>query len=282
MNLISLTLARNSAWCIEATIGHALNYCDSAVVLCHACTDGTQEILRSAFGKRVDLIEVAEADRWNEMRHRQATLRRGRELGGTHFMILDDDEVVADPLVPQMREFADRFAPGQVALMPMVCCWRDLDHYRCDRDNNPFARLGKSTFFTDSPTLSWKPRSGYHHHHTHPFGSTPVRFNPGRCRWMHLQHASWPRLVVKQTWYMAAELLRYGEVKADYRRTMSEIGVERREVPADWWAPGLKSKIDLESEPWQLRDLRRMIDERGVDFFRVHDIPIDMALSYWT
>lgn len=278
MKLISLTICRDSAWCIEAVVGHALGYCDAAVVLCHACTDGTPDILRSM--DRVSVIEVPGADRWDEMTHRQATLRLGRAIRGTHFLILDDDEVAAEPMAARMRDVCHKLAPGEVAMMPMVCCWRDLDHYRSDGPGNPFANLHKSTVFADAPYLSWESRGGYHHHHTHPFGSTQRRFTPAVHRWMHLQHASWPRLVVKQTWYMAMELLRYGEVRANYRGSMSETGLELSPIPEGWW-PDVKSKIDLDAPPWQLEDLRRMIRQKGPRFFRQNDIPIDRALSYW-
>ena len=279
MNLTSLTICRDSAWCIEATLTHALRYCDQAVVLCHATTDGTQDILKAM--DRVDVIEEPDATKWNEMHDRQKTLDRGRELGGTHFLILDDDEVAADPMVPTMRKAAEALNPGEILMQAMVCCWRDLDHYRCDKQTNPFARLYKSTVFADAPELSWRPQGDYHHHHTHPYGSYQLRPGPGPYRWLHLQHSSWPRLVTKQCHYMCMELLRYGEVKADYRRTMSEHGLERREIPADWWADGLKDMIDLEAEPWQLGDLKKMIKAKGIQFFRANDIPVDKALSYW-
>lgn len=280
MNLISLTLARNSAWCIEATIGHALRYCDSAVVLCHSCTDGTQDILRSM--DRVDVIEVKADDKWDEMRHRQAMLDRGRELGGTHFLILDDDEAVADTLVGSMRGLGDKLAPGDLAIMPMVCCWRSLERYRSDRRFNPFAKLMKSTVFCDSAELSWQPINGYHHHHTHPFNARCLRFRTANdAKWLHFQHASWPRLVTKQTWYMAMELCRYGKVVAAYAKSMDETGLELSPVPPDWWSD-LKSKIDLTARPWQVDDLKRMVDERGVEFFTDNGINVNQALDYWT
>ncbi|MFA6043377.1 MAG: glycosyltransferase family 2 protein [Phycisphaerales bacterium] len=279
MRLISLTLARNSAWCIEGTLRHALRYCDEAVVLCHACTDGTQDILRDI--DRVRIIETADADTWVEMEHRQRTLDEGRRLMGTHFLILDDDEIVADPAVKLMRPIAGTLKPGDIAMMPMVCCWRDLDHYRSDDPRtNPFARLCKSTVFADSPDLCWHAKDGYNHHHTQPYNSRQLLYAPGDLRWMHLQHASWPRLVTKQIHYMCREMVLYGGVKANYLRSMSEEGLALTPVPDAWW-PGERALIDLEAEPWQAADLKNMVDKHGIRFFRDEGIPVEQALKFW-
>lgn len=279
MNLISLTLARNSAWCIEAVLRHALNYCDAAVVLCHSCTDGTQDIVRSI--DRTHVIEVDEAEGWSEMKHRQQTLDTARELGATHFLILDDDEVAAQPLVERMRPLAESLNPGVVAAMPMVCCWRDLDHYRSDKLHNPFRNLHKSTVFADHPLLCWDDGTEYQHHHTAPRRSAamPVRPRDG-AMWMHLQHASWPRLVTKQTWYQMHELCRYGRVVADYAGSMSERGLERTPVPVAWWNEW-KSLIDLDARPWQADDINRMVAKHGINFFTDNGINVKQALDYW-
>jgi hypothetical protein len=62
---------------------------------------------------------------------------------------------------------------------------------------------------------------------------------------------------------------------------MDETGLELSPVPPDWWS-GLKSKIDLTARPWQADDLKRMVDERGAEFFMQHSINVNLALDYWT
>lgn len=279
MKLISLTICRNSAWSIRAVLAHALQYCDRAVVLSHASEDNTDDIVLE-FGERVHLVN-ATGESWDEMTHRQLTLFFGRELGGTHFVILDDDEMMAQHLVPLARQRIKALAPGELMRMPMPNLWRSVDQYRSDPES-PFTRCVKSVAFADSPELHWKSSDGYQHHHTHPFNCRPVLWAPdGPAGWLHFQHANWDRLITKQYWYMCMELCRYGEVRANYQGTMDETGIGFSPVPEQWKSP-LWDDIDLTAEPWQVNDIRRMVAEKGLQFFTSHNIPINTILNLWT
>jgi hypothetical protein len=279
MKLISLTICRNSAWSIEPVITHALKYCDEAVVLAHACEDNTVEILRK-FDDRIHIISTEKGPEWDEMAHRQKALEEGRVHGGTHFVILDDDEIMAEHLVPVFRAKAETLLPGELLRMPMRGCWRAVDQYRSD-PGNPFTKCQKSVVFADSPNLHWKDDSGYQHHHTHPYNCTPWLWatEPG-VGWMHFQHAYWPRLLVKQTWYMCMELCRYGEIRANYKGTMDEKGLETSPVPDHWKSPEIE-RLDLTAEPWQVKDIRRMVEERGEKFFTRNGVEIKSILAHW-
>lgn len=278
MKLVSLTICRNSAWSIGPVIRHALKYCDSAVVLTHACTDQTLNILRR-FDDRVTIMQTVDEE-WDEMHHRQMTLNYGREIGGTHFLILDDDEMLTNNLVPHIRERAERLQPKQIMRQPMRCCWRSLDQYRSDC-GNPFSQCWKSVIFADAPDLYWEDEDGYQHHHTHPYNSVEARWDaPQGGGWLHFQHANWRRLVAKQTWYMCMELCRYGVIRANYHGTMDETGLQTTPVPPEWWSP-LRDKIKLTAEPWQVRDIRRMVTERGEDFFTRNGVRTASVLKEW-
>lgn len=279
MKLISLTICRNSSWSIRAVVEHALQYCDEAVVLVHASTDGTIDILRT-MGDRVHILGASDGS-WNEMEHRQMTLDCGRDDGGTHFLILDDDEMMAQHLVPRARERIAALAPGELMRMPMPNLWRSTDQYRSD-PASPFTRCVKSVAFADSPELHWKASDGYQHHHTHPFNCRPLLWAPdGPAGWLHFQHANWDRLITKQYWYMCMELCRYGVVKANYRGTMDETGIAFSPVPPEWKSP-LWDDIDLKATPWQVADIKRMVDAKGLQFFTAHNIPIQSILDLWT
>jgi len=275
MKLIALTICRNSAWVIRAVAGHALTYCDGMVAVCHSCTDGTPDILRD-LGATV--LEVK--GEWKEMVHRQTTLEMGRSLGGTHFVVLDDDEFLANHLTDTFRDIAHRLKPGQVLQQPMANCWRSMDRYRCDV-GNPFSCTWKTSVFRDHPDLNWRPDGGYQHHHTHPYGGKLGKNYPLDGGWLHLQHANWKRLVLKQTWYQAMELCRYGKVKANYKGTMDEAGLKVRPVPPHWWDPEFKKLIRLEDPPWQLQDLRRMVKKQGERFFEGEGVKVNAVLKHW-
>lgn len=264
MKLISLTIARNSSWCIAATLSHALKYCDGAVVLLHNTTDDTAKILRK-LDPRITIASVT-GEHWDEMLHRQQVLDIGRDMGGTHFLVLDDDEILTESLVPRMRDLAENHPVGSCVHLPLLSCWRSLDQYRSDL-GNPFSTAYKTCLFADAPHIGWKATGGYHHHHTSPFGTLMVRrYSHTDGGFMHLQHANRDRLVTKQTWYMCMELVRWGKINADYRGTMNEAGLRVSPINPKWWGPE-RDLIKLNQEPWQLADMRRMITEKGADFF---------------
>jgi hypothetical protein len=271
MKLVSLTIARNSSWCIRATIHHALRYCDAAVVVLHASTDATLDILRE-FDQRVTIAKLEEPE-WNEMEHRQTSLNIGRQIGGTHFVILDDDEILTMPVVSKMREYTESL-PADVCLhLPLLCCWRSLDQYRSD-PGNPFSTSYKSVMFADGPGIGWESLDGYQHHHTSPYGTDMYRWlRHDIGGYMHLQHANWRRLVAKQTWYMCMELCRWGKIKADYWGTMREDGLATTPVPPSWWGEE-KAWLRPEQEPWHIAEIQRMVRERGAEFFLQHKVNV--------
>jgi hypothetical protein len=278
MKLISLTIARNSAWSIEAVIGHALQYVDSAVVLLHASTDDTLKKLQR-MDDRVTIAKLPEQE-WNEMQHRQLTLNIGRDLGGTHFVILDDDEFLTQNLVPHVRGMCEQLKPGQLIRQPMRCCWRSLDQYRSDR-GNPFTECWKSVAFVDTPAACWETKDGYQHHHTHPYGITARNVtHPNGGGWLHIQHANWKRLVTKQVWYMCMEIVRYGAIRANYQGTMDETDLELSPVPKAWWS-AFRNKLHLKAEPWQAEDLSRMVKQHGADFFASRGVDVLPVLKGW-
>lgn len=271
MKLVSLTISRNSAWVIRATITHALRYCDSAVVLLHASTDETLSILRR-FDERLTIAKL-EDPQWNEMEHRQTTLNIGRELGGTHFVVIDDDEILTNNLRNKIRDWAEQIPPRACLHLPLLSCWRSLDRYRSDQGNT-FSMAYKTVLFADAPGVNWQPKGKYQHHHTAPYGTEMLRWlRHDLGGYLHLQHANWDRLVTKQTWYMCMELSRWNKINADYRRTMDEEGLQTLPVPAEWWSKE-RNYIALAQPSWHAADIKRMVAERGARFFESYGVKV--------
>lgn len=273
MKLVSLTICRNSEWCIEATLRAALRWCDAAVVLNHASDDDTLQILtrlQTEFRERITIIHESNPV-WSEMRHRQRTLEHARRLGATHCAIVDDDEILCETLVPTIRDRIAALAPGEVLAIPWLMLWRSLDRYRVD-PHSVFARSHVTMAFADAPHLRWEPTDGYEHHARAPRGGVITRERPVNGGGvMHFQHANWRRLVAKQTWYQMMELCRWPEfgvekIRRRYLPTLDERGLTTQPVPASWWGPE-KALIQIDAEPWQERDMRRMISEKGRDYF---------------
>jgi hypothetical protein len=103
------------------------------------------------------------------------------------------------------------------------------------------------------------------------------------------------------------ELCRWGHIKANYRGTMDEKGLQTSPVPDEWISPEMQF-LDLKAEPWQAKDILLMVRaqglaccnlihppvegnltlfaesllrEKGVEFFNQHGVDTETILNFW-
>lgn len=275
MKLVALMLIRDEQWAIGASLRMALRWCDGVFVLMDRCTDDTWSIVRQVVNVtqpgRVWYEKTAPADVWLEMDHRQYSLEMGRKMGGTHFAIVDGDEVLTLNCVDQVRGWFEALRPGELLELPRLAM-SDLDHYW--DDGSEHAEGGITLGFADRPDLAWKPRGveQYHFHGRPPENSGPIKLPIGRDKAaggvMHLQYANRARLTVKHLWYAVNERVRWpnrktpAELNAIYGAALA-IPKRTREMPASWWGEE-KKFIDVnEKESWHLAEVREMVAKHG-------------------
>ena len=274
MNLIALTPVRNEAWILGASLRQTLKWCDEVIVLAHCCTDSTVDIVidvAEEHAGRVHLI-VEDNPNWAEMDHRQRLLEEARKRRASHIAIVDADEILTENAIPGVRDRIGWLRPGDCANVGMPCIWRSLEQYRTD-PGIWANRSDLSLAFADHPNLRWQRDNGYDHHHRYPHGS--VRTDIGHTIHggvMHLQWASWRRLVAKQTWYQMMEVVKYPEksprdIASDYSRAMDEKNLRLSSVPAEWWDETLKRYIDLAAASWHERECERLLSVYGAARF---------------
>lgn len=274
--IIGLLCVRNESWILNVSARAALNYCDELVIVDHASTDETERIVHDLNGEYPWRIQYSRwhDPEWKEMEIRQHSLELGRKFRGTHFVMVDADEVLTANLLPQIGDWIKGLKPGEVLDLPMIPM-RDLDHYQ--DDDSVWSRAFISTAFADAPNLTWKPSiDGYQHHHRLPYGTNPKVVKP--LAWMskggvmHLQFANERRLLAKHILYAMNDHLRWPG-----RETVQELNWKygqalqppRNLTAADpsWWAPYDKSKIKLDGIPWQEFEIRRLVKEHGIEKF---------------
>lgn len=277
MKLVALICTRNSDWVIGLSLRAALMVADEAVVLLHNCTDRTAEIVEdvSRETQRVSTI-VKDGSLWPEMAHRQLMLEVAREQGATHILLIDDDEVISGNLLPSIRGHIKVNTSGFIFQLPWLQLRDGIGHVM---KSGMWGEQNVSTAFRDRPDFHWATTGldGYDHHHRHPLGASSFLMcfppQPGRNGGlMHLQFASRRRLLAKQAWYQAVETIRWPNRKmADYVRTVRESeAASVAPVPESWWRPygHLMQYLDVYAEPWQERELHRMIAEHGRERFK--------------
>jgi len=178
MRLIALMPVRNEDWVIGLTSRAVLQWVDHLVVLEHANRDATADILREVAQEYPDRVTVLNepGETWTEMAHRQRLLEEGRRQGGTHFALIDADELLAGGSTCDfIRGCTDQLAPGKFCLVPLRAMWRTLLQYR--QDASVWSRARATVTFADHPSLCWQTAGGYDYHHREPYGSTLGRYS---------------------------------------------------------------------------------------------------------
>ena len=95
MKIVGLIPARNESKIIEQCL-HALSfYTDAIIYLDDASDDNSVAIVESVADKyRVEKIIKKKIWKRDEPGDRNALLKAGREIGGTHFIVIDADEML--------------------------------------------------------------------------------------------------------------------------------------------------------------------------------------------
>lgn len=283
MKLIGLMLMRNERWIADFAIAVALQWCDEVLIMLDRCTDDTAMIAAS-FGLthpgRVKIIDSPiSASVWNEMNLRQMMLVEGRNMGGTHFAIVDADEALTKNLIPQVRGFFTALNQGELLDLPMLAA-RTLCEYH--DDNTVWSKAVITLGFCDMPTLAWRPGAdGYQHHSRPPFGnigrSTPLNRDKGKGGVLHLQFANQRRLLAKHVLYRMVDHLRWPGREAvarlnwKYDQALDLTKAAYTKIPSDWWAMPT-SMINLNDVPYQEEEIKKLIGAFGAAAFAGLDL----------
>lgn len=274
MNLVGLMLVRNSDWVIGLSLRAALLWCDSVVVMMHNCTDGTSDIVAEIACQSGRVIALVDnSAEWEEMRLRQTMLEAGRELlNGTHFALIDDDEVLTGNLLSRIRKYCESIPDGGVLFLPWLQ-FSAAGYPPQVMSSGIWANQNVSLAFSGHAAFHWEARDGYDFHHRNPMGLPFAPFCPVADRGagvMHFQFVSRRRLLAKQFLYQLTEMKRWpgrksaSEVAAYYSQTVTESeAAALSPVPDSWWLPYAEwlplMKPDL--EPWQEAECKRLLRE---------------------
>lgn len=273
--------ARTEGWVIGLSIRVAAMWCDEVIVLDHASTDDTAEIACQVAAETGKVTLLSEPNpEWAEMSHRQALLECARERGATHIALIDADEVLTANLLDKIRPMIEAVPPGLYLQIPMRNMHRSIAAYRSDR--SPFGYTVTTVAFADRPGVGWRDAGGYPHHHREPYGAQcfqriyPEALDGGV---MHLQFASWRRLLAKHCLYKCSERVRFpnkpvAQIDKMYSLAPNETGLQLTDVGLDWWPPyeHLMKHLDLDREPWQEAEARRLVESFGRDHFAGLDL----------
>lgn len=309
MKLIGMMPVRNEGWCLGLSLRVALQWCDEVVVLLHACTNESWDIVREIRREDDRLVVLADdSPEWNEMPMRQEMLLAARHRGATHLAIIDADEVLTGNLLshewvcedgtrvidPDMlvRAFIQvtpfNTLTEKTPVIVMLPGYNLRNGINQHHANGIWGNRLFSTAFADNSRLSW---SGNTFHRREPQGVALRPYRPiqqGQGGILHLWGSSERRLIAKHALYKVTERLRNMRhvevIEREYSwaihgdKHWSSFGTPETwtysPVPESWWAPysHLMKYLDVDAEPWQEAEVRRLVAEHGREKFAGLDL----------
>lgn len=294
MKLVGMMLARNEDWIIGLSARVALMWCDGLVVLDHASTDRTPQIIQGLmdeYGLQRFRGSRIESQSWDEMNHRQFLYDQARAMGATHVAIVDADEILTGNMLNCIGAQVEQLRPGCILRVSGYNLRGSITRYH---STGIWANRTFSLAFLDAADLCWQ---GDRFHHREPFSNTGKPFPREETIWrngrqgggiMHLWGASERRLKAKHAWYKMTERLRWAIKSAEqidqmYSWAIRGSGSARdnptywqfSSTPAEWWAPYTElmfKHLDVDADPWQEKACREMIEQHGRDKFTGLDL----------
>jgi hypothetical protein len=223
------------------------------------------------------------------MNHRQSMLDRAREMGATHIALIDADEFLTANILETARGYfaSGGNMPGSLLELPgynlragnLTVPSTGLNHYH---SNGVWGNRWFATAFRDLPGAHW---GGDQFHHREPMGVAWRRWRPvqqGEGGTLHLWGASERRLRAKHALYRVTERIRWPnkrseEIERYYSWATTPplaYGFTFKAVPPEWIEPyaDLMQYLDIDKEPWQIAEVKRLVAEHGRDAFRGLDL----------
>jgi len=287
MKVVSLMPVRNEAWVLGFSARVALMWCDEIVFASHWPEDRSHEIMNELFHEHPGRVTIREdrSQQWKEMEQRQMLLNCARERGATHIAIVDADEVLCGGTNPYARN-GDLAVPGEILQLPGYNLRGSLNRYH---SNGIWANRWFSVAFSDDKRLHW---GGDKFHQREPRGMKLEPHRPiaqGEGGVLHLWGVSERRLIAKHALYKVTERLRFPEKAVTEIDRMYNLAIKGEpkqptwgtpatwtyaEVPDAWLAPyaRLMQYLDIDANPWQEEETRRLVREHGREAFNGLDL----------
>lgn len=227
-------------------------------------SDGTvQEIesLRSVknLRGRIHLLTKIKREPRNEPLDRNRLLQFARSLGGTHFLVIDSDELLTSNLqLQELLNICSRLNPGDSVQLQWIQLWRSTDKFRVDK--GIWGENYKTFLFADDQSSFYK--SDFIHTPRVPnLNGKQLRIKGPRFGVLHFQFSNWDSVVLKHYWYKALERIRRPErsievINKRYNSSLNEDGIELANCPSDWiegFEPGIQDMIP--TSLWRAREL---------------------------
>ncbi len=274
--IIGLVAVRNEEIFIEQCLKGLASYTDEIVVLDDVSDDNTVAIIKG-LAQECNISEIITKDIWyrDEGKDRNLLLTVGRERGGTHFIMLDADELFTANCRDDniLREKILALQPGDSLLMHWIGLWKNIWHFR---SNN--AELKQFAFCDDG-------QARYSDHYLHvkrvPAGMNGDIIDFGNYATygvLHFKGVNWRNLRIRQAWYQCLERIHRPHVAPQkivnhYSRLINESNLILANSPAYWFTYGFFDEMTCQQpDTWRKHQIKNWIHIHGYEYFKDLDI----------
>lgn len=285
--IIGLVPVRNEALVIEQCLRALALYVDEIIVLNDASEDDTLSIIQRV-GPSCKVARLLNKDVWNrhESFDRNALLNEGRKRGGTHFIVIDADEMFTANCLDKnlLRNEIMALQPGDSLLMHWIRLWRDIDHFKASN-----AEV-KTIIFCDDGVAKY-PESIIHTPRVPP-SLKGIKKDFGRYTThglLHFQSVNWRNMRIRQAWYQCFERVHFAfinakEIASSYHRITDETSIIIQSCPPYWFAYDFFDRQAFEApDTWREQQIAAWIQQYGFDYFKelpIWDIDWHFMASY--
>lgn len=274
--IVGLVPARNDAVLLGQCLKALTQYTDAIVYLDDASDDASLSVVE-LLAEECNIETIIRKRVWNrnEPEDRNTLLAAGRAIGGTHFIVLDADEMFTATCLKNniLRTQILSLKLGDRLKMHWIKLWKSLDWYRIDD------AVYKDFIFCDDCNCFY--RSGFIHTQRTPKnlkGSTYTIKDHREYGVIHFHAAHWRNYLIKQAWYRCFEHIRWTEktttdINKTYANTKDETTLKCWPCRDEWFAYSFYNPTVINhSEEWREQQILSWFDKYGGSYFKDLDI----------
>lgn len=280
--IVGLMQIRNEEVMLEQHLRALACYTDAIVIINDASTDGSSliiDLLKEELNiEKVITHIISSRENGNESDNHQLLLETGRSIGGTHFIVIDADEMFTANCLKDnfLRNKILALNPGDSIELCWIQLWRSVNQYRYDI--SVWTHNYKKFIFCDCPIAKYE-KKWLNAVRVPPLNGTAHRIHGYDHGLLHFQFVNWNNLLIKQAWYRCLERIRnpqqsIKDINELYAPTKNENNLGLQTAPT-MWLNGydfFDATIYQQPEQWRTKQILSWFDEYGIDYFKDLDI----------
>ncbi len=278
--IIGLVAAKNEARILARTIKSLALFVDSIIYLDDNSDDNSLKIINSLRESyKIEKIITKSVDKIDDATDRNILLSAGRELGGSHFIVIGANEVFTSNLLSDNllhRSILD-LQPGDSLSLNIIQLWKSPDNF-CFDDSLGIWNY-KPAIFADDGVCNYEreycptPRIPKNLQGTN---YTVEGYNFGL---MQFNNVNLENLLIRTAFDKIIEKIKYPkksamEIKQRYELEINESNLTLKDVPDNWYSmyEDFDKNIYTSLDEWRIAKVLNQMDNYDNDFFSDLDI----------